>query len=331
MTAPQEPPAGPQPPPGRSPVSTFVEKAALVAAPGTIALALLYYFGSIYIREYYSTLGVVPEDLGMSIQNVMATSTSAIFLPLCVLLAGGLIMFLVFGWLEQALAGPEHAVRRRAAIILLLAVGIAMVFLGLPALVADPVVPFPAGWPRVFMPAVLVAVGSTLAVCAVHLRLNRSTGLRARRRAPEGDRVWLAIGALLIGLLTVSLFFDMAQYAAVVGHSNAKLDAKQGYKRLPAVVIHSRVPLTHNARDIEFKDHGSANGPYRYEYRGFRLLAKAPARFYLISHTAHYRDGVVVLPDDGTAWLEIRASGRTPGATSAAPASRPRAGSPARW
>ncbi|MFH8582621.1 hypothetical protein [Streptomyces sp. NPDC017958] len=114
MTAPQEPPAGPQPPPGRSPVSTFVEKAALVAAPGTIALALLYYFGSLYIREYYSTLGVVPEDLGMSIQNVMANSTSAIFLPLCVLLAGGLIVFLVFGWLEQALAGPEHAVRRRA-------------------------------------------------------------------------------------------------------------------------------------------------------------------------------------------------------------------------
>ncbi|MFH8767811.1 hypothetical protein [Streptomyces sp. NPDC017958] len=182
-----------------------------------------------------------------------------------------------------------------------------------------------------FMPAVMVAVGSTLAICAVHLRLNQRTGLRARLRTPDGDRVWLAIGALLIGLLTVSLFFDMAQYAAVVGHSNARLDAERGYKRLPAVVIHSRVPLTHNARDIEFKDHGSANGPYRYEYRGFRLLAKAPTRFYLISRTAHYRDGVVVLPDDGTAWLAIRAPGRTPGATSAAPASRPRTGSPDRW
>ncbi|TVZ77089.1 hypothetical protein FB157_14039 [Streptomyces sp. BK340] len=112
MTAPQEPLAGPQPPPGHSPVSSFAQEAALVAAPGTIALALLYYFGSLYIREYYSTLGVVPEDLGMSVQNVMANSTSAIFLPLCVLLAGGLIVFLVFGRLEQALAGPEHAVRR---------------------------------------------------------------------------------------------------------------------------------------------------------------------------------------------------------------------------
>ncbi|SOD65188.1 hypothetical protein SAMN06272781_0037 [Streptomyces sp. 1222.2] len=68
--------------------STFVEKAAYVAAPGTVAFALLYYFGSLYVREYYSALGVVPEDLGMSVQNVVASSTKAIFLPLCLLLAG---------------------------------------------------------------------------------------------------------------------------------------------------------------------------------------------------------------------------------------------------
>ncbi|MEH0630606.1 hypothetical protein [Streptomyces stelliscabiei] len=65
-----------------------MEKAAYVAAPGTVAFALLYYFGSLYVREYYSALGVVPEDLGMSVQNVVASSTKAIFLPLCLLLAG---------------------------------------------------------------------------------------------------------------------------------------------------------------------------------------------------------------------------------------------------
>ncbi|WP_243769271.1 hypothetical protein [Streptomyces cyanogenus] len=308
MSAPQEPPLGPEPPPPRSPLSTFVEKAAYIAAPGTIALALLYYFGSLYIREYYSTLGVVPEDLGVSVQNVMANSTSAIFFPLCALLAGGLVVFLLFGLAGRSLAGPELSARRRTAIILLFAVGTAMVFVDFPALFSDVSIPFPAGWPLVFMPALMVAVGATMALCAVHLRLHQRTDLRGRRRSPESDRMWLGIGALLIGMLTVSLFFDMAQYAAVIGHSNAKHDAEKGYPDKPAVVVHSRVLLTHHARDVEFQDHGNASGPYRYEYRGLQLLAKAPSRFYLVSHTAHYRDGVVVLPDDGTAWLEIRAA-----------------------
>ncbi|MGV9756513.1 hypothetical protein ACWDUC_11955 [Streptomyces tricolor] len=301
MSAPQEPP------PERSPLATFAEKAAYIAAPGTVALGLLYYFGSVYVREYYSALGVVPEDLGMSVQNVMASSTQAIFFPVCALLVGGLIVFLFFGLVERALAGPRLAERRRTAIILLLAVGMAMVFVGSPALFSDLTVPFLAGLPKVFLPALLVAVGATLGLCAVHLRLNQSTDLRGAPRSAENDRVWLAVGALLIGMLTISLFFDMAQYAAVVGRSNAKHDAKRGYGGKPTVVVHSRVLLTHNARDIKFKDYGTASGPYRYQYRGFQLLAKAPTRFYLVSHRARYRAGVVVLPDDGTVWLEIRA------------------------
>ncbi|WP_405774930.1 hypothetical protein [Streptomyces sp. NBC_01538] len=36
------PPEGPNPPPGTSVTSPFARKAALVAAPGTIAFALLY-------------------------------------------------------------------------------------------------------------------------------------------------------------------------------------------------------------------------------------------------------------------------------------------------
>ncbi|GHI05637.1 hypothetical protein AQI88_10635 [Streptomyces cellostaticus] len=309
MPAPQGPPAGPEPPPPRSPLSTFGEKVAYFAAPGTVAFALLYYFGSVYVRSYYSALGVVPEDLGMSVQNVVASSTSAIFFPLCVLLAGGLIVFLVFGWLGRALAGPEHDVHRRTAITVLLAVGVAMVLVGLPGLFSYLVLPFPAGWPRIFMPALVVAVGSTLAVCAAHLRLSRSTGV-AVRQDPAGDRVWLAVGTLLIGLLTVSLFFDMAQYAVVAGRSDARLDARRGYQDSPFVVIHSRVPLTHHAKNIKFNDHGSTSGPYRYEYLGFRLLAKSPTRFYLVSYASRWKDRrVVVLPDDRTAWLEIRSPG----------------------
>ncbi|WP_328873247.1 hypothetical protein OHT76_25865 [Streptomyces sp. NBC_00287] len=306
MSTSQEQPADPGPPPRRSPTSTFLEKAAIVAAPSTVTFALLYYYGSLYIKAYYSTLGVLPEDLGFSVQGIVANSTSAIFVPLCGLLAGGLAAFLLFGWLGRALAGPQRAVRRRTAVIWLLALGVAMMILGLPVFFTDLVSLFPEGWARRFIPALMVAVGATLAVCAVHLRLSESTGIRVRD-APATERTWLAGGTLLLGLLTVSLFYAMAQYVADVGRGDAQLDAEEGYVDTPIVVVHSKVPLTHNAKRIAFKDHGSESAPYRYEYRGFRVLAKAPDRFYLVSYASRYHDRrVVMLPDDGTAWLEIR-------------------------
>lgn len=283
-----------------------MEKAAIIAAPGTITFALLYYFGSIYIKAYYSALGVLPEDLGFSLHGIAANSTNAIIPPLCALLASGLIVFLASGWLKRALAGPEHAGLRRTVIVWLLAVGTAMMIVGMPVFFTDLMTLFPAGWPRRFMPALTVAAGATLAVCAVQLRLSERAAVRGRQ-APHADRTWLVSGTLLLGLLTVSLFYAMAQYVADVGRGDAQMDAEGGYLDTPLVVVHSRVPLIHHAKHIGFKDHGSKSAPYRYEYKGFRILAKAPTRFYLISYVSRYHDRrVVMLPDDGTAWLEIR-------------------------
>lgn len=97
------------------------------------------------------------------------------------------------------------------------------------------------------------------------------------------------------------------------------------------MVIHSRVIVPHNAKGIRFMDHGRAGGPYRYEYRGFRLLMKSPTRFYLVSYVSRWKDRhVVVLSDDRTAWLEIRSPDKNVGATSPVPASPLRTVSEAR-
>nr|WP_253267958.1 hypothetical protein [Streptomyces asoensis] len=303
-----QPPPPPQadPAPRRSPASTFAEKAAIIAAPGTITFALLYYFGSLYIKAYYSALGVPAEDLGFSIQGTVANSTNAVFLPLCALLVGGLIVLLALGGLGRRLADPANTARRRTAIIWLLAVGVTLMLLGLPVFFSDLLSLFPAGWPRRFLPGLMVAVGATLAVFAVHLRLSKSTGVRLRQASPS-DRTWLAVGTLLMGLLTLSLFYDIAQYVTGLGRGDAQLHAMGGYRGTPWVMIHSRVPLRHHARSIEFTDYGGQGAPYRYEYRGFRLLAKSPTRFYLVSYDSKWFDRhVVVLPDNGIAWLEIR-------------------------
>ncbi|KKD01940.1 hypothetical protein TN53_43300, partial [Streptomyces sp. WM6386] len=106
------------------------------------------------------------------------------------------------------------------------------------------------------------------------------------REPSAAGRRWLASGTLLIGLLTLSLFYAMAQFVADIGRGDGILRAREGYKGTPYVVVHSRVPLAHHASGIESKDYGSQGAPYRYQYRGFRLLAKSPHRFYLVSYAS---------------------------------------------
>ncbi|SBT90718.1 hypothetical protein GA0115233_102173 [Streptomyces sp. DI166] len=306
MSAPQGPTTQSTPP--HSPTSTFTRNVALVAAPGTIVFALLYYFGSIYLKAYYTALGVPPEDLGFSIQGVVSNSTSGIFVPVCLLLGGGLVVFLVLGRLGRALAGPERAVLRHRVVVWLLVVGVVLVLIGFPTFVTDTVSVFPPGWPRRFLPALTVAAGATLAVFGVQLHLSENPPLRVRQ-TPGTEQSWLAGGTLLLGVLALSLFYEMALYVADVGRGDAIVHADRGYPGAPFVVVHSRVRLLHSTQGIRFEDHGARNEPYRYVYRGFRIVAKAPTRFYLVSHasTSYAQHHLVVLPDNNTTWLEIRA------------------------
>ncbi|MFG2461535.1 hypothetical protein ACGFWE_31340 [Streptomyces sp. NPDC048523] len=264
---------------------------------------MLYYFGSVYTKSYYTTLGVFPEDLGFSIQGTVANSTDVVFLPVCLFLIGGLISFLSLGWLAQWLDGPRRAARRRAAISGLLTLGAGVVLLGCVAFGWE-VLPTP--WARQFLPALTVAVGAALAVFAVHLRLTAHAGAQ-NRRPPHSDRLWLAGGTLLLALLTLSLFYDMSQYVGAVGRGDGRAEIDEGYPGTLFVMVHSRVPLAHYAPGITSKDRGPGFSPYRYEYQGFRIIAKAPNRFYLVSRTSRWNDRVVLaLPDDDTVWVEIR-------------------------
>jgi hypothetical protein len=288
-------------------VASFVRKTAYIAAPGTIVFALLYYFGSLYIKAYYTTLGVLPEDLAFSIQGTVANSTDVIFLPVCLFLIGGLISFLALGRLTRRLDGPGRDARRRATITWLLLLGVGLALLGFVAFVWEVL---PTDRAQRFLPALMVAGGATLAVFAVHLRLTAPSGAThsgARNRPPPDNRLWLVGGTLLLALLALSLFYDMSQYVGAVARGDARSKTDGGYRDAQSVVVHSRVPLAHYAPGITPKDRGPGFGPFRYEYQGFRIIAKAPNRFYLVSHTSRWKDRVVLaLPDDGTVWMEIR-------------------------
>jgi hypothetical protein len=229
-----------------------------------VAIGLLYYFGNVYQRAYYTALGVIPEDLQFSVQAMLAESPDAIFLPLWFLLVCGLIVLLVLGWAGQSLSGPRHAARRSKVIFWLLGSGLVLLLLGFPVFLWEENLPtLPGGWAAQFVPAMLVALGATLAFFAVQLRLTHD-GRTHDRPARTGDRLWLSGGALLLGLLTMTLFFTMARYASMAGVSNAVATAQDHYRKSQHVLVHSRVILQHHAQGIRYQDLGDRAGPYRY-------------------------------------------------------------------
>ncbi|MFG2879248.1 hypothetical protein ACGFYU_30320 [Streptomyces sp. NPDC048337] len=294
-------------PQAASPSKAFLEKVAYVAAPGTIVLGLLYYFGSTYTEAYYATFGVPTADLQFSVQSYLVRSPRAIFFPLWFLLFCGLAVLLALGWAGRRLARPGQWRLRGRVTAWLLAAGLLLVLAGFPVFFWEDRLPrLPRGWLREFVPCLAVALGATLAFFAVQLHLTGGADGQDRRDH-TADRLWLAAGALLLGVLTMSLFFGMARYVAAAGRNVAMNDAAAGYLSSPRVVVYSKVPVTHHAPGIVPEDLGSAKAPYRYQYRGFRVLAKAPTRFYLVSYLPHRRERtLVVLPDDETVRIEIR-------------------------
>ncbi|MEU6866941.1 hypothetical protein ABZ924_27400 [Streptomyces sp. NPDC046876] len=292
--------------PGPKPES-FLEKAAYITAPATVVLGLLYYFGCTYTDAYYDYFGIPASDLQFPVQTYVVKSANAVFFPLWFLLVCGLAVLLVLGWTGRRLAVPGREAARRRVTGWLLALGLLLVLVGFPVFFWEDRLPkLPQGWLRDFAPCLIVALGATLAFFAVHMHLNRGrAGPGPQDRT--GDRLWLTAGALLIGLLTMSLFFAMARYAATAGKAEGIRFAERGYTKgsSPRAVVYSSVPITHHAARIRFKDLGRARAPYRYQYRGFRILAKSPSRFYLVSYVKTSKPQLVVVPDDGTVRVEL--------------------------
>ncbi|MFK0255591.1 hypothetical protein [Streptomyces sp. NPDC090445] len=311
---PSAPPSetGSGPEPGSGPGSglgsgSFLEKAAYITAPATVALGLLYYFGSTYTDAYYAYFGIPTSDLQFSVQKYVVESPAAVFFPLWLLMICGLVVLLVLGSVGRALAVPgREAVRRRVTACLLAIGSLLLVLGGFPAYFMEGrLPPLPSGWLREFLPCLVVALGATLAFFAVQLHLSRGSDEPGRRER-TGDRLWLAGGALLIGLFAMSLFFAMSRYAAQAGTTAAAELKAGGYvAHSPRVVVHSKVSLPHHLGGIKFKDRGPGSAPFRYEYRGFRLLVKSPSRYYFVSYAESEVPQLVVLPDDETVRVEI--------------------------
>ncbi|MEU6198434.1 hypothetical protein [Streptomyces sp. NPDC047061] len=286
---------------------SLLDKAARILAPGTLVIGLLYFYGSTYTDAYYSFFGVPARDLQMSVQGYLTKSPQAIFLPLCTLSVLGLILAMYLLLINHALAGPRNEARRRVVARWFMYPSMAVSLL-IPWMLSDSAAGasrLASAWKSLWLWAPLVvALGASLWLFG--LRLSPGDWGNPDKRQPTGKRVWFVAEVMLVVLAVAALFTYMTRYAMFSGWTAARIDADNGFKDEPSVVIHSRVRITHGVPGVTVKDQGSGSAPYRFRYDGFVALAKTPTHFYLVSRNWQSGRVVLVLPDDATIRAELK-------------------------
>ncbi|WFB10153.1 hypothetical protein LRS74_26245 [Streptomyces sp. LX-29] len=273
---------------------TFLEKAAIVVAPGTVILALLYYMGRTRMNAYYSVFGISVGELGLSTEEYLLASPNATFFPLWILLLVGLFAVLLFGLVDRRLVGHEARRRRRRMWRATGALGGLLLLLAFAASYQ---------WPGWYMAPLVGALGALLASFALHLRRGGQPPDHGGRRPPARNRLWSVVGAVLIALLTLSLFSGVAWYVDSEGRAVALRDLRTGPAHRPRVLLYTSTPAL-GAPDRMLS---AGHRPYRYLYDRFTVLTTSDSRYYLVPRRPPVRKLVVVRRDDASMRVEVMA------------------------
>jgi hypothetical protein len=106
--------------------------------------------------------------------------------------------------------------------------------------------------------------------------------------------------ALVGVLVTMSLFWAVADYAGAVGQQRAKaLAASLPYQ--PGVVLHSPQRLHIDAPGVVETELEGAESAYRYRYEGLRLLLHSNKKYFLLPADWTPQGGAVIVLPEGDA------------------------------
>jgi hypothetical protein len=294
--APEAPAAPPSPAAGggESPLRTAVSVLTTLGPPLTIATALMLYFGWARSPAQARLMGLDESLFGFSTRDYVLRSISTLYVPLLAVAA------LALGWLalhqrvDRALQRPSSrpALRRagRAAMVagLLMVAGAV-----LSAILTRNQNPTP-----MVEPLVLAAGTATAAYGGWLAAVAGDPG--ASLAAPPWQR---ALRVLLVGsVITLSLFWEMSSFAAVVGRGQA-LEIARTISRYPRATAFSATPLGIQAPGVREErvaaGPGSAEAATTYRTTGLRFLARSGGRMFLLHDGWTPRRGtVIVLPDN---------------------------------
>jgi hypothetical protein len=286
-------PPGPAPAIGESPLRAALSVVTTLGPPLTIATALMFYFGWARSDMQARYMGLDVSLFGYSTQDYVLRSTKMLYIPLLVILS------LALGWLALhhrvvwALGRP--ASRRALRTAGRAALGVGLLVAAGAALTAT--------MDRAFAPLAipLVLAGGTATAAYAGWLTSAADDRRAPGPAfPPWQR---ALRVLLVGgVITLALFWEVSNYAGVVGRGYA-LEIAGSVPNLPRATAFSATPLGIQAVGVreERLSVGSAatKDAWRYRTTGLRFLVRSGGRLFLLHDGWTLQRGtVIVLPDN---------------------------------
>jgi hypothetical protein len=269
---------------GRSPLAAALSVAGTLGPPLTVATSLMLYFGWARSDTQARAMGLDVSLFGFTTQDYVMRSVSTLYIPMLV------TAVIALGWLalhHRVLIWLGNGICRGAV----RGAGLAGTSAGLGGAAVVLVV---ASVNRGAAPLVLpLALAGAVQVAAYGGWLIRTASNDRPRAATSWQRV---LRKLLVGsIVTLALFWELSNYAAVVGRGYA-LDIAASLPALPHATAYSAEPLGIQAPGVHEERLGAA-GDYRTT--GLRLLVRSGGRLFLLHDGWNPWSGtVIVLPDN---------------------------------
>jgi hypothetical protein len=261
---------------GRSPLSAALSVAGTLGPPLTVATSLMLYFGWARTETQARSMGLDVTLFGYATEDYVMRSVRTLYIPLLVIVA------IALGWLgahHRVLSWLGSAGRAGLAAGLTAALGV-LVLATLDREAAPLVLPL------------ILAAATQVAAYGGWLARAASGTAGARAAQPWQH----ALRKLLVGsLITLALFWELSNYAGVVGRGYAQ-DIARSLPNLPRATAFSSEPLGIDAPGVHEERLEAAN---RYRTYGLRLLVRSGGRLFLLHDGWNpYAGTVIVLPDN---------------------------------
>jgi hypothetical protein len=263
-------------------------------APATLLSSLLFYFGYVTTRAEFLLLGVDVDTIGLATRDYVMRSPRALLVPLLVLALGGVSLLLFHLWVR------DHDVPGRLVV--------AAFWSGVGLLGGGLVLLFGYRWLghlRYYGVLAPGLIGGGVATALYAARWPQAPHFLSKPGAQGSSRP----GAVFLALVVVAtcLFWASATLAEYTGRGNAVRLAREGFDRLPLVVLDTQERLYLRdgvARETALNLEGEQT--FRYRYHGLRLLVQGPDRMFLVPESWTPAGSTLLVPLDGSVRVRFR-------------------------
>lgn len=276
-----------------------------IGSPLALMTALLFYFGWVRSQAQAKAFGTDLSVFAMSTQELVLRSIDGLFVPAMVLL---LIALLGLRLHKVMMAGPRPAPR--------------LAWLRLPRWMRAPRTVWIRRLARLLGPSWIVILAVAVLLLVVATEVGRATlplwislailcpayaSFLTRRAIGDQTRTSRPIIAVVVMLLTLSLFLLTERFANLAGEARAQ-DIKDNISdRLPAAIVHSVHDLHITAPYVsETRIATGEAGSFQYRYEGLYLLQRSGGKYFLVSDGwDEGRGRLIPVPDNESIRLDF--------------------------